>query len=60
MVNDDGIVKEDGKTFYKMSLTYIRQQDDNYFGKKTEYSRCLKCNKLVSTQWMIRHKKYCK
>lgn len=51
----DGVVKIDGKTFYKSGNSYTRMQDENYNGKRTEYRKCPICKKLVSRQWQSHH-----
>jgi hypothetical protein len=51
----DKVVKEDGKTFYVMGTHYIRQHDDNWQGKKTNYRRCRRCKRLVAKQHHVAH-----
>jgi hypothetical protein len=51
-------VKIDGKTFEHLpgSNSYTRIHDEKYQGKRTEYSKCEECGKLVSRQWQSAHR----
>lgn len=56
---ENGVVKIDGKTFYRVGTTYTRMKDRNYDGKRTVYNKCSNCGKLISRQWQSYHRSFC-
>ena len=50
------IIKENGKTFEGTEPYFIRIPDEKYGGKRTTYTRCSICKKLVSRQWRSAHR----
>jgi hypothetical protein len=50
------IIKENGKTFEGKEPYFIRIHDDKWDGKRTTYTRCSICKKLVSRQGRDYHR----
>ena len=50
------IIKENGKTFEGNEPYWIRIHDEKWEGKRTTYTRCNICGKLVGRQGRDYHK----